>query len=155
MSYKSYVDREIDQNPHLFNNKTRKIVKTYLKSRGFFDNVLDLSKVLKPIKDTITCLESKTATLADCYLGYIKLAVAIKNIFQDHHLMFYRTCISIFNERFQMFDYDEYLLAYYLHPKYRGIGIKPLQFARVAGIAARLWTTSAKKIDRYILITNQ
>ena len=106
---------------HLFNNKTGKIVKTYLKSRGFFDNVLDLSNVLKPINDTIRCLESKTANLAECYLGYIKLAVAIKNIFQDHHLMFYRTCISIFNERFRIFDYDEYLLAYYLHPKYRGL----------------------------------
>ncbi|CAG8583074.1 15950_t:CDS:2 [Cetraspora pellucida] len=104
---------------HLFNNKTEKIVKTYLKSRGFFDNVLDLSNVLKLINDTIRCLESKTANLAECYLGYIKLAVAIKNIFQDHHLMFYHTCISIFNERFRIFDYDEYLLAYYLHPKYR------------------------------------
>ncbi|CAG8635523.1 7303_t:CDS:2, partial [Cetraspora pellucida] len=98
-----------------------------------------LSKVLKPIKDMITCLESKTANLADCYLGYLKLAIAIKNIFQDHHLMFYRKCVSIFNERFNTFDYDEYLLAYYLHPQYRGAGIKQSQFVRIAGIAGRLW----------------
>ncbi|RIB00228.1 hypothetical protein C2G38_2150938 [Gigaspora rosea] len=86
------------------------------------------------------CLESKMANLADCYLGYIKLAIAIKNIFKDHHLMFYQKCVSIFNERFHAFDYDEYLLAYYLHPKYRGTGIKQSQFARVAGIAGHLWT---------------
>ncbi|CAG8822150.1 9175_t:CDS:2, partial [Cetraspora pellucida] len=57
-----------DQNAHLFNNKTGKIVKTYIKSRGFFDNILDISNVLKPINNTIVCLESKTANLADCYL---------------------------------------------------------------------------------------
>ncbi|RIB24992.1 hypothetical protein C2G38_2167033 [Gigaspora rosea] len=143
------------QNAHLFNNKTGKIVKTYIKSSGFFDNILDISNILKPISDTIMCLESKMANLADCYLGYIKLAIAIKNIFQDHHLMFYQKCVSIFNERFHAFDYDEYLLAYYLHPKYRGTGIKQLQFARVAGIAGRLWTkmigSKIKKADLEIL----
>ncbi|CAG8772647.1 20033_t:CDS:2 [Cetraspora pellucida] len=118
----------LDQNAHLFNNKTGKIVKTYIKSCGFFDNILDISNVLKPISNTIVCLESKTANLANCYLGYIKLAIAIKNIFQDQNLMFYRKCTSIFNERFRTFDYDEYLLAYYLHPEYR------------AGIAGHLWT---------------
>ncbi|RIB04451.1 hypothetical protein C2G38_2149016 [Gigaspora rosea] len=101
------------------------------------------------------CLESKMANLADCYLGYIKLAIAIKNIFQDHHLMFYRKCVSIFNERFHALDYDEYLLAYYLHPKYRGTGIKQSQFARVAGIAGCLWTkmigSKIKKADLEIL----
>ncbi|CAG8717340.1 16993_t:CDS:2, partial [Cetraspora pellucida] len=115
----------------------------------------DLSKVLKPIKETIICLESKTSNLADCYLGYLRLAIAIKNIFQDHHLMFYRKCVSIFNERFHMFDYDEYLLAYYLHPQYHGAGIKQSQFARIAGIAGRLWTrmakSNAKKSDLEIL----
>ncbi|CAG8833239.1 8120_t:CDS:2, partial [Gigaspora margarita] len=134
----------LDQNAHLFNNKTGKIVKTYIKSRGFFDNILDLSNVLKPISDTIICLESKMANLANCYLGYIKLAIAIKNIFQDHHLMFYWKCVSIFNERFHAFDYNKYLLAYYLHPKYR-----------VAGIAGCLWTkmigSKIKKADLEIL----
>ncbi|CAG8535542.1 9155_t:CDS:2 [Dentiscutata heterogama] len=153
--HKTSLEEILDQNSHLFNNKTGKIIKTYLKTRGFFDNVLDVSTVLKPIKDTITCLESKTANLADCYLGYLKLAIAIKNILQNHHLMFYQKYVSIFNERFYMFDYNEYLLAYYLHPQYRGAGIKQSQFARIAGIAGHLWTkmasSSAKKSDLEIL----
>ncbi|CAG8817461.1 24719_t:CDS:1, partial [Gigaspora rosea] len=49
-----------------------------------------LSNILKPISDTIMCLESKMANLANCYLDYIKLAIAIKNIFQDHYLIFYQ-----------------------------------------------------------------
>ncbi|CAG8807995.1 3609_t:CDS:2, partial [Dentiscutata erythropus] len=44
---------------------------------------------------------------------------------------------------------------YYLHPQYRGAGIKQSQFARIAGIAGRLWTkmasSSAKKSDLEIL----
>jgi hypothetical protein len=105
----------------LFTSKTGKIIKAILKSRGFFNDVFDLAKVLKPIKEAITSLEAKTTNLADCYLGYVKLAAAIKTIPIDQHLMFRRACIKIFNERFKVFDYDEYLLTYYLHPQYRGL----------------------------------
>jgi hypothetical protein len=88
-----------------------------------------LAQVLKPIKETITMLEADTTTLADCYLGYIKIAAVIKTMPKDQHTMFYRTCVSIFNDRFKMYDYDEYLLTYYLHPKYRGKLINNYYFA--------------------------
>lgn len=105
----------------MFTSKSGISVKNILKSRGFFNDVFDLSQVLKPIKEAIISLEAKTTNLADCYLGYVKLAAAIKTISQDQHLMFRRACITIFNDRFKVFDYDEYLLAYYLHPRYRGL----------------------------------
>ncbi len=34
--------------------------------------------------------------------------------------MFRQHCIKSFNERFKEFDFDEHLLAYYLHPGYQG-----------------------------------
>ena len=71
--------------------------------------------IVKPIKDAIICLEAQTASLADCFFGLAQLGAAIKNISDsDHH------CIQVFNSHFQEFDFDEHLLAYYLHPRYRG-----------------------------------
>jgi len=33
---------------------------------------------------------------------------------------FRQHAIKIFNERFKLYDFDEYLLAYYIHPGYKG-----------------------------------
>ncbi|CAG8814422.1 26178_t:CDS:2, partial [Gigaspora margarita] len=104
-----------------------------------------LSNVLKPISDTIICLERKMANLANCYLDYIKLAIAIKNIFQDHHLMFYQKCVSIFNERFYTFTMMN--ICWHI--------IYILNIEVLAGIAGCLWTkmigSKIKKADLEIL----
>ena len=71
---------------------------------------------MKPIKDAILSLESSKAMLADCYLSLACLGQSINKI----HVMFRQYTIKIFNERFKMYDYDEYLLAYYIHPGYKG-----------------------------------
>jgi len=34
--------------------------------------------------------------------------------------MFHQHCIKHFNNHFKEFDFDEHLLAYYLHPGYKG-----------------------------------
>jgi len=39
---------------------------------------------------------------------------------EDDHMMFCQHAIKIFNERFILYDFDEYLLAYYIHPGYKG-----------------------------------
>ncbi|CAG8669135.1 1112_t:CDS:2, partial [Racocetra persica] len=57
------------------------------------------------------------------FFGLAQLDAAIKNISDSDHQIFYRYCIQKFNTRFQEFDFDEHLLAYYLHPGYRGVGI--------------------------------
>ena len=76
---------------------------------------------MKPIKDAILSLESSKATLADCYLSLACLGQSINKISDENeHIMFRQYAIKIFNKQFKMYDYNEYLLAYYIHPGYKG-----------------------------------
>jgi hypothetical protein len=76
---------------------------------------------MKPIKEAILTLKSNKATLADCYFSLAYLGQSINKISEDDHMMFRQHAIKIFNERFTLYDFDEYLLAYYIHPGYKGI----------------------------------
>jgi len=60
--------------------------------------------------------------MASIFLELIKMAVAIKQISNYLELDpdFKKNCISIFNKRWSQFDTDTYLVAFFLHPKYRG-----------------------------------
>ncbi len=93
--------------------------------------------VFKPIKETINVLESKTANLADCFIGLVKLAATIKRLSNDN--FFKPFAITCFNRRYQQFDCEPYLLTYYLHPQYRGNGLKNGQFRTICTIAAKYW----------------
>lgn len=75
---------------------------------------------MKPIKDAILSLESSKATLADCYFSLACLGQSINKIPENEHVMFRNHAIKTFNERFKIFDFDEYLLSYYIHPGYKG-----------------------------------
>jgi hypothetical protein len=76
---------------------------------------------MKPIKNAILNLESNKATLADCYFSLAYLGQSINKFSEENeHIMFRQYAINIFNERFKMYDFDEYLLAYYIHPSYKG-----------------------------------
>ena len=48
------------------------------------------------------------------------MAIAIKKIPNSINSDFKKKCIGIFNKRWTQFDIDTYLVAYFLHPKYRG-----------------------------------
>ena len=76
--------------------------------------------VIEPIKKALKCLEFKTTTLADCFIEIIKLFAAIKDLPETQHELFHNECINIFNKRWKQFDIELYMLAYILHPKYRG-----------------------------------
>jgi len=65
-------------------------------------------------------LEGKHANLADCFFSLAQLGAAIKKISELEHKMFRYHCIKSFNKRFKEFDFDEHLLAYYLHSGYQG-----------------------------------
>jgi hypothetical protein len=91
-----------------------------MQKRGFFQDVRDLAVIIKPIKDSITLLENQDANLADCFFSLAQLGAAIKEIPESVHKMFRQHCIKSFNTRFKEFDFDEHLLAYYLHPGYKG-----------------------------------
>ena len=75
--------------------------------------------VLNPAKNAVKALESNITTLADCFIELLKMAQAISAIsFQN--LNFKQKCIAIFNKRWNEFDINIYMLAFFLHPKYRG-----------------------------------
>ena len=58
--------------------------------------------------------------MASIFLELIKMAVAIKKIPNSINSEFKKKSIGIFNKRWAQFDTDTYLVAYFLHPKYRG-----------------------------------
>ncbi|CAJ0858867.1 8708_t:CDS:2 [Entrophospora sp. SA101] len=94
-----------------------------INSHGFFDDIRQLTIVLQPIKNAIGILESKNATLADCFFNLCCLASAIyyiPAITNNTYQNFCNYCIDKFNERWVQFEHKLFLLAYFLHPKYHG-----------------------------------
>lgn len=75
---------------------------------------------MEPAKNAIKALEYTTTTLADCFVELIKMARAISEIPFIQNQEFKQACIAIFNKRWKEFDIDIYMLAFFLHPKYRG-----------------------------------
>src|SRR5688572_26537864 len=85
---------------------------------NFFRDVEDLRSILNPIKKAVVILEHKNTTLSDCFIGLATMAASIKELVGTND--FYSKCETVFNKRWQEFNFDLYLLAYFLHPKYRG-----------------------------------
>ena len=54
-------------------------------------------------------------------------------------LEFRKNCIAFYNKRWAEFDTDFYLLAYFLHPKYRGRGLTSEMFERIFRKALIIW----------------
>ena len=63
---------------------------------------------------------------------------------------FRKQCIQFYNKRWKEFNIKFYLLAYFLHPKYRGKGIKDLVFHQILHTALEIW----KKISSELACTN-
>ncbi|GBC45176.2 ribonuclease H-like domain-containing protein [Rhizophagus irregularis DAOM 181602=DAOM 197198] len=135
----------INENPNVI---TSEAVKTIInRKKGFFNDVSDLANIMKPIKEAILTLESNKATLADCYFSLAYLGQSINKIPEDDHMIFRQHAIKIFNERFILYDFDEYLLAYYIHPGYKGIGVKDVHYRRIQSAAAHIWQQMLKIPD--------
>ncbi|GBC54372.2 ribonuclease H-like domain-containing protein [Rhizophagus irregularis DAOM 181602=DAOM 197198] len=135
----------INENPNVI---TSEAVKTIInRKRGFFNDVSDLANIMKLIKEAILTLESNKATLADCYFSLAYLGQSINKIPEDDHMIFRQHAIKIFNERFILYDFDEYLLAYYIHPGYKGIGVKDVHYRRIQSAAAHIWQQMLKIPD--------
>ncbi|CAB5164801.1 unnamed protein product [Rhizophagus irregularis] len=120
-------------------------VKSILKKRGFFDDMRVLSDILKPIKESILVLEGTKTNLADCYLQLLKMAANVKSMPIDDYKTLKNSCIRIFNRRFAEYDEDIYLLAFFLHPYYKGLGVRNQQFDRIQKAALRLWKALGHK----------
>ena len=100
---------------------TNESVKKILGLQGFFHDVTFLTSVLLPLKTAILNLKGTKSNLADCFIQLIKLVVSINKITNERRMNGFKNhCIKIINERWRSFDIKPYLLAYYLHPLYRG-----------------------------------
>jgi hypothetical protein len=96
--------------------------------------------LLGPVKSAIKSLEYKSTTLADCFVELIKLTQRIKSLPPVSDYGFKAECIDLFNKRWGQFNIKLYLLAYLLHPRYRGKGLHVIVFRDVCITALKVWT---------------
>ena len=76
-------------------------VKKILKERGFFDDIRNLSELLKLIKNAILVLESNNTTLVDYYLQLLKIAACLKSIPTTNYQTLKTSYIKVFNKRYK------------------------------------------------------
>ncbi|GES90541.1 ribonuclease H-like domain-containing protein [Rhizophagus clarus] len=94
-------------------------IKPIIRSWNFFNDLKVLAFILKPLCDTILLLERSSANLSDCYLGMACIAASMKKLPRTFNQEFKNHCISMINKRLEEFDDDNYLLAFFLHPRFR------------------------------------
>jgi hypothetical protein len=109
-------DQILDETPE----KLSVDISALVRSRTFFTDVEAVNTLLGPVKSVVKSLEFKTTTLADCFVELIKLSQRINSLPPVSNYDFKYQCVEIFNKRWQEFDIQLYLLAYLLHPHYRG-----------------------------------
>jgi hypothetical protein len=95
-----------------------------INNRFFFVDIDNLHKVMKPLAYAMSLIQSRSCTMADCYLilAYLHLVTNEYAVSTDAR-MFGRYVSKVANIRLNEFKNDLYLCAFYLHPKYRGAGM--------------------------------
>ncbi|CAH1757196.1 2699_t:CDS:2, partial [Entrophospora sp. SA101] len=58
---------------------------------------------------------------------------------EEINQQFRNDAIEIFNKRWRQFDFDLYILAYFLHLKYRGVGTRNETLRLICQAALRIW----------------
>ncbi len=116
-----YLIKVLNDQPDIFTNASK--TKNIIQKREFWQDVEQLKSILSPAKNAIKSLEFNTTTLADCFLELLKMARAILAISPLQNITFKQKCTAIFNKRWKEFDINMYMLAFFLHPKYRGKNI--------------------------------
>jgi hypothetical protein len=81
---------------------------------------MTLSQILLPIKNAIKLTEGDNTTLADVFVQMIRLSYKLKNTNNYDMIGFRKHAINAFNKRWDEFEIGPYILAYFLHPAYRG-----------------------------------
>ncbi|CAB5367331.1 unnamed protein product [Rhizophagus irregularis] len=107
-----------------YGNDIKNQVKDILCDQNFYENCRIITSILHPLKVTVGCLESRTSSLADCYIHLLSLASAVYHM-PNQNIEFKNHCVIKFNERYDEFSDDLFLLAFFLHPRYHGNGINP------------------------------
>ncbi|CAH1770183.1 3189_t:CDS:2, partial [Entrophospora sp. SA101] len=126
-----------------------------LRSRAFFEDVGYLANTLLPIKLAILEVEGRSTNLADCYISLLRIAAVIRNLPSNDYKFFRNHCISVFNKRYKEFDDPIYLLAFFLHPAYKGNGVKYGQFYNIVSHAGSIWKSLGKNRESWESLSTQ
>ncbi|CAG8822037.1 3983_t:CDS:2, partial [Gigaspora margarita] len=116
---------------------TKQEIANLIANEDFFTMCRLVHSVWQPIKEAIYALETNEATLADCFAYLIKLAIAIIRLPEIN--TFKIPAIHIFNRRYEEFLHLLYILAYFIHPQYRGKGLNNNGFHKAALTAIEIW----------------
>ncbi|CAB4441379.1 unnamed protein product [Rhizophagus irregularis] len=115
-------------------------IKNLLRNRQFFQDVEQLHTILAPAKKAIQAVEANSSNMASIFLQLIQMAVEIKKISNYFDPNFKKNCINIFNKRWAQFDTDTYLVAFFLHPRYRDKKFQDSTFHQMALTAMKIWS---------------
>ena len=92
-------------------------VKSIICSWTFFNELKTLRFILEPLCKAVLALERRATNLSDCYFVLACTSAAIKKL-PEFNSEFRNYCVEKINLRFQEFDHDNYLMAYFLNPQY-------------------------------------
>ncbi|CAB4494412.1 unnamed protein product [Rhizophagus irregularis] len=120
-------------------------LKLYCKTRWttaseskFFLNLRVLGFVLDPLRKAVLSLESRRATLADCFLSLARLAATLKKLPKSLNPTFRSHCIKVINKRFDEFDDDKYITCFFMDPRFRNAPLKKCALMRIIKCAASI-----------------
>ena len=113
-------------------------IKTIIRAQNFFSNLRVLLFVLNPLRKAVLALESRSATLADCFLSLARLAAVLNKLPKSFDLAFRSHCAKIINKRCVEFDDDNYVTCFFLDPRYRSAPLKKYAFRRILLCAASI-----------------
>lgn len=130
------VLQEIITNHH--NLLTNDKIKPIIQSRNFFSNLQILSFVLDPLRKAVLTLESRTATLANCFLSLARLAAVLNKLPRSFDPTFRSHCVKIINKRCEEFDDDKYITCFFLDPRFRCAPLKKCALKRILKCAASI-----------------
>ncbi|GET55701.1 ribonuclease H-like domain-containing protein [Rhizophagus irregularis DAOM 181602=DAOM 197198] len=122
-------------------------IKPIIQSRNFFSNLRVLGFVLDPLRKAVLSLESRRATLADCFLSLARLAATLKKLPKSLNPAFRSHCIKVINERFDEFDDDKYITCFFMDPRFRNAPLKKCALMRIIKCAASIGKNLG--FDRY------
>ncbi|GBB92796.1 hypothetical protein RclHR1_20590003 [Rhizophagus clarus] len=119
-------------------NDIKNWVKDILYDQNFYKNCRIITFILHPLKVKVGCLESRTSSLADCYIHLLSLASAVYHML-NQNIEFKNHCVIKFNEQYDEFSDDLFLLAFFLHSRYHGNGINPSKIHNITVKATQIW----------------
>lgn len=134
----SVLEQIATNDSNLLNDRVKRVIQT----RNFFSDLRILLFVLDPLRKAVLALESRSATLGDCFLSLIRLSAVLKKLPRSFNQTFRNHCFNVMNERFKEFDDDKYITCFFLDPRFRSRPLKDKAYKRIV----RCITTIGKRL---------